>query len=71
MKTLHKGLDPNSLEILVNNIEINPFSQMKSGIIESAIIIKISQYHLEDLLIQLLDDYGYEYLINKIRSLEN
>ena len=69
MKTLTKGFDPNSLSLLVDNIDIKPFAQMENGMIEDGIIVKIGRYNLEDLLCQLLDDYGEDAIINKIKEL--
>lgn len=70
MKTLKKGSDANSLQLLVDNVDLKPFSQMKSGIIEDGILIKFGRYNLDDLLCQILEDYGEDEIIERIRTLE-
>ena len=70
MITLRKGNEPNLLRLVVDEVDIVPFSQMRKGMIEDGIILKMSRYNLEDLLIQLLDDYGEEELIRRIKELE-
>jgi hypothetical protein len=70
MKQFRKGTEPNSLELLVSNIDLKPFSIMKGGMIEDGIIVKFGLYNLEDVLIQMLDDYGEEELIKRIKALE-
>ena len=70
MRQLRKGTDPNQLIITVNSVSMDTQAEMKHGILDSAIIIKIKNYNLEDLLIQMLEDYGENELINKIKSLE-
>ena len=69
MKTLLKGSDSNLIELLVDNIEINSRAEIRAGILYSSIHIKISQYNLDNLLSQVLEDYGKEYIINKIKEL--
>ena len=69
-KTLRKGRDANSLRLLVDSVEIKSDVKMMKGIMESGVIIKLHQYNLEDLLCQLLEDYGEEKLIEEIKKLE-
>jgi hypothetical protein len=70
MRNLSKGTEPNLLKLLVGRAEIRPFSMMKGGMIEDGIIIRISQYNLEDILLQMLEDYGEEELIKRIKELD-
>lgn len=70
MRNLKKGTEANSLEILVDNVDLKPFSQMKSGMIEDGIIVKFGRYRLDDVLSQMLDDYGEDELIKRIKALE-
>lgn len=70
MKILKKGTEPNALQILVDNVDLKPYSEMKRGMIEDGIIIKISRYNLEDVLCQMLDDYGENELIKRINELK-
>ena len=70
MRTLRKGADPNHMTLMVDSIEINPSAKMIRGMIEDGLVIKFSRYNIEDLLCQLLEDYGDEELIKKIKELE-
>lgn len=71
MKRKHlKGKDPNSLTLAVDNIQIESDVIMINGIMNPSIIIKISKYNLQDLLVQLLEDYGEEKLIEEIKKLD-
>ncbi len=70
MKQLRKGTEPNALKILVSNINLEPFSVMKNGMIQDGIIVKIGMYNLEDILVQMLEDYGEEELIKRIKALD-
>jgi hypothetical protein len=67
---LRKGNDPNLMSVLVDNIYIKPFSRMNSGMIEDGVIVKFGGYNLDDVLCQMLDDYGEDVLISRIKSLE-
>lgn len=69
MKTLKTSQDTNLLEILVKDIELKPFCEMENGVIESSIKVKIHKYSLEDVLSQMLDDYGEERIIKEIKQL--
>lgn len=68
-QNLTTGKDPNSIELIVGNIEIAPFAGMKNGIIEGGIIVKFGRYNLENLLCQVIEDYGQDKLIDVIKSL--
>lgn len=70
MKTLRKGRDPNHMTLMVDSVEINPYAKMVRGMIEDGIVIKFSRYNIEDLLCQLLEEYGDEEIIKKIKDLE-
>jgi len=70
MKNLRKGTEPNLIEVLVDNVDIKPFSRMKNGMIEDGMVVKIQRYNLENVLFQMLDDYGQDELIKRIKSLE-
>jgi len=69
MNTLTKGNEPNLLKLIVDEIEIKPYSQIKSGNLEDGLMVKISRYNLENLLCQMIDEYGEDVLIEKIKSL--
>ena len=70
MRNFKKGTEPNLLEILVDEVELKPFAKMNSGIIEDGIIIKTFKYDLDSVLVQMLEEYGEEELINRIKKLE-
>lgn len=70
MKNLKKGTEPNALELIVDNINVKPYSKMKNGMIEDGVVLKFSKYNLEDVLCQMLDDYGQDELIKRIKALE-
>jgi hypothetical protein len=70
MKTFKKGNEANLLEILVDNVDIKPFSEIKRGMLDDGIVLKFGRYNLDDVLCQMLDDYGEDELINRIKALE-
>lgn len=70
MRTLKKGFDTNSLQLLVDDVEISSTAKLTGGVLESGIVIKFGKYNLEDVLCQIIDDYGVERLIDIIKSLD-
>ena len=70
MRNLKKGQEANSLTILVESIDIKPYSVMKRGLIDDGIILKFGRYDIDSVLIQMLEDYGEDELIKKIESLK-
>lgn len=70
MGTLSKGKEPNLLTLVVDGIDIKPYGQVVRGSLETGVVIKIHKYNLEDVLIQMLDDYGKDELIKRINSLD-
>jgi len=70
MKNLQKGNEPNLMELLIENIEIKPFARVNNGMIEDGIIIKFGRYNLENILCQMLDDYGEDELIKRIKAID-
>ena len=67
---LNSDPEPNLIEITTNNIHIKPITDLRGGSIASGMKIKISGYNLEEILCCLLDDYGEEEILNKIKELE-
>lgn len=37
---------------------------------ETGVMLKIHEYNIEDVLVQMIDDYGEEELIKKIKALK-
>lgn len=70
MENLRKGYDPNLLKLLVSEVKIKPHSTAIRGNIEATVHIQFGQYNLDDILIQMLDEYGEEELIKRIKALE-
>lgn len=66
---LIKGTELNALQLLIDNIEIKPCAKMQYGMIEDGFIIKFSKYNLESVLCQMIDDYGQDELIKRIKEL--
>ena len=67
---LRKGSEPNLLYLLVDQVEIRPHAVMRGGIIDASNLVKINSYNLNDILVQMLEDYGEEELIKRIKDLE-
>ena len=70
MKTLSKVSTGNALTVLVNEVDIKPWSRIKGGMIDDGVIVKFSSYNINDLLCQLLDDYGEDELISLIKNID-
>ncbi len=66
---LRKGTEPNSLKILVDNLELDSHCRMENGVMSSGIILKFGRYNLSDVLCQMIDDYGEDELIKRINAL--
>lgn len=62
--------DANTFELLTNSVKIDSEVVMVQGIMYDNIRVKISRYSLDDLLSQMLDDYGAEKLIETIKQLD-
>jgi hypothetical protein len=69
MRPLHFGHEPNLLRLKIADPKISPFADMNGGVIRSGMIIEMPQYNLDDVLCQLLEDYGSEHIINRINEL--
>ena len=65
-----KGNDVNMLKLVVDRFKADHHAEIRRGVIDSGIIITINNYNVEDVLIQMLEDYGEEFIINKIKSIE-
>lgn len=70
MRKHRVGSEPNSLEILVHDIDIKSYGDIRNGVLYSDILLKFGMYDLDDVLIQMLEDYGEEKLIARIKGLE-
>jgi len=69
MKNLEFGSDTNLLELIVDNIDITPVSQLRRGDLRAGVKIKISSYNIDNLLCQIIDDYGEDNIIERIKNL--
>lgn len=66
---LEFGADPNLLVLKVSESDIKPVAEIRSGCVRAGFLITLHQYNLENLLCQLIEDYGEEKLIQKIKQL--
>jgi hypothetical protein len=71
MKTeqLRIGNEPNQLMLKVVDLEMRPIVMFDGGLPFGATLIKI-RYHLDDVLIQLIEDYGEEAIMTRINELK-
>ena len=67
---LREGTEANQLELLAKDIAIRPHGEMRGGIVYSGIVVTINRYNLEDLLCQMLEDYGEDELVKRIKALD-
>ena len=63
------GNEPNLLYAWVEDVEISAKVRMAGGVIESGVLLKIQRYNLDDMLVQMIEDYGEEELIKRIKAL--
>jgi hypothetical protein len=70
MRDLRKGTEPNVLRILSDNIDIIPHATARNLLLNAGLIVTINKYNLEDVLLQMLEDYGETELIERIRKLQ-
>lgn len=65
--------DSNSLTITANEIEVKPLADMRRGYrdIRPGVTIKIPNYDLKAVLINMLEDYSPGTLISLIQEIEN
>jgi len=67
---LRRGADATYMTLLVGEIKTTPTADVRSHKIYASTIIEISQYNLDDVLVQLIEDFGEEKLIERIKSLK-
>lgn len=65
MRTFRIGRDPNILSLVVSSVDIDhaPVAQ------DVGFLIKVTNYNLDDVLVQLLEDYGEDRLIDRLKFL--
>lgn len=68
-RPLNFGHEPNLLRLKIADPKIAPFADINNGFIRSGMIIEMPQYNLDDVLCQLLEDYGSEHIIKRINEL--
>lgn len=67
MRDLRKGTESNVLHLVVEDLDIKPYADIRFG---TGLELKLSRYNIEDLLIQLLEEYGEEGLIKRIKAID-
>ncbi len=68
-RPLSFGHDANLLRLKVSDPTIKPFADVNNGCVRSGMIIEMPQYNLDDVLCQILEDYGEEAIIKRIKEL--
>jgi hypothetical protein len=68
-RPLHFGHDANLLRLKIENPTIKPFAIVDNGCVRHGMILEMPQYNLDDLLCQILEDYGEEAIIKRIKEL--
>ena len=68
-RPLSFGHEPNLLRLKIADPKISPFADINNGCVRSGMIIEMPQYSLDDVLCQLLEDYGEEVIIKRIKEL--
>jgi hypothetical protein len=68
-RPLRVGHDANLLRLKIENPTIKPFATVINGSVICGMIIEMPQYNLDDLLCQILEDYGEETIIKRIKEL--
>ena len=63
------GNEPNLLYAWVEDVEISSKVRIARGVTESGVLLKMHRYNLDDMLVQMIEDYGEENLIKRIKSL--
>jgi hypothetical protein len=58
------------MKVLVSDIKLESWSRMRGGMIEDGVIVELSRYNLNDVLCQMLEDYGEDELIKRIKALD-
>lgn len=61
--------EPNVLMLKVKDCEIKPCAEVKDGVVATGFLLKMSRYHLDNILAQMIDDYGEKTLIQRIKNL--
>jgi len=68
-RPLSFGQDANLLRLKIGDPVIKSHAEMINGCVYAAMIIEMPRYNLDDVLCQLLDDYGEEKIIERIKQL--
>lgn len=65
------GHEPNLLVLKVDNdIQITPATEIRDkNLVISGLIVRVSRYNLDNVLCQMLEDYGEDDLLKRIKSL--
>lgn len=68
-RPLHFGHDANNLTLKIADAKISPAYEYNNGVVTAGFLIEMPQYSLNDVLCQLLEDYGEEAIIKRIKEL--
>lgn len=68
-RPLRFGHDANYLRLKIADAKVSPTYELNNGVITAGFLIEMPQYSLNDVLCQLLDDYGEEAIIKRIKEL--
>lgn len=68
-RPLQWGHEANLLRLKIKEPKIAATCQIINGVPVTGMIIEMPQYNLDDLLCQILEDYGEEAIIKRIKEL--
>lgn len=72
MQAKYLSTDANLMEIVVGSIEITPYARVPAPfLLETGVIVKMSRYNLEGVVLALLYDYGIEKVMEVINSMRS
>lgn len=67
LSNLKLGHENNQIQLLVTDIDLKPYCALTG---ECAMVLDVKKFNLENLLTQLIEDYGEDDLIKRIKELK-
>jgi len=67
---LRKGTEPNNMVLWVDDVKITSKAVVAHGSLHDGVVINFGHYNVNDLLVQMLEDYGEDELIKRIKNLD-